>query len=417
MSTIKDKAVIFDYDNTLTSLNVTNLLAYNKSEPTMQLRKQVIDKYSSKIPVLHEIMNRMSKNIQNLYSHINLASISDNPSHNKIINAPVSQLIQLLAASEIKVDASSGTKVFVPIPDAKSPQLIEYIPIFIMDVLFGGHERQLKLTKLLSDIKKADYTTIISSRGNFLAIIITLKIVSLYNVFDLIHVSNLGILSNGNYQLYPEHKFYADKNRDIGKSQLIIALVQSGCTNIIYIDDAIKDYNLLCKTGCTIKNNIHTCSLVLSPTSLLPCNLIYIGTLIHEGNGISDHEIDIIENIMHTSNELLPPFTDIPKMESKLAIPLSVVSPKPKMEIKLPAPIPPLLDQEVKLPIPIPPVVEREIKLPAPILPLINKPKMEPPSEIKCVMGKDGKKYYFQNGQRVSSKNIKGPLPPCLPSV
>jgi FMN phosphatase YigB (HAD superfamily) len=269
------KAVIFDFDCTLATVNVSTLSGKIKFHD--QDRKSIFS----------VAMNRIFGNTTHLGQYKTGAT-------KDLYDLPKENLLDYLRGRAFSY--SKDGKLIPVLESDPSQQLPTYvIEEMVAEMLWGGQKRVNELRNLFDVLQGLGYSLMISSNGIIPQILMSLKVVDLLKYFDLIHVSNYGILSNGQLSFAglkePIYKL------PMSKSDLIKTLVSyEGFEKIIYIDDLDKDmknlFNPFTLTNPLTKKNIKD---PYVSVKLCRCDIYYIHTLKPEGSGIGSYEIDVIK--------------------------------------------------------------------------------------------------------------------------
>jgi FMN phosphatase YigB (HAD superfamily) len=268
------KAVIFDFDCTLASVNVSNLL------PKIKYNNQ--DKNS----VISIAMSRIFKNTEHLGTFKQGAT-------KFLYDLPKPALLDFLRAQGFTYNKDQLQPVIESDPNLQLPAFI--IEEIVAEMLWGGQARVDQLRELFDFLQKEGYSLMIASNGILALIIMSLKVVDLLKYFDFIQTSTYGIISN-------EKLSFAGLTQSayklpMSKSDLMKTLIfYEGYEQIIYIDDLDKDmknlFNPFLSSNPLTSKTVSDLPYV--SIKLCRCNLYFIRTLKPEGIGIQDAEIATI---------------------------------------------------------------------------------------------------------------------------
>jgi len=263
-----DKAVVLDFDCTITSVHLYALL-FNKK----LLIPTVLEKLLPYINTQDRVLT-----IGDFYKmRANIIEFISNNSIEKIIG---------MNKFEINTMLMNGLSD----PTSKDT---------LIAILFGGYQRIKALQSLFLQINKAGYTLAISSRGPIQSISIVLKSIDLFDYVDFIQYANRrygSLYSNQKYSfsqiskqsviLYP-----------FGKEKFILDLFNTEKYNhIIYMDDDPYEFNILrmgYSLDCEIDEHVYKCTFPNKSQFLT-----FIGTLQREGCGMQHHEMEVILNFV-----------------------------------------------------------------------------------------------------------------------
>lgn len=161
---------------------------------------------------------------------------------------------------------------------SSSPNFCEYI--------FGGKNRVLYLTHYLDELIKKDYDLFISSRGNIIDIISTLKCLFILNKFVAIHAhkgQNWFIYKTKTNKLISSNNLY-NKCEFIAHIECLF-----GYTDIIFVDDTKSELESV-RIGI---NKIKTITININTPNII---LFTDPTFEFEGNGLNEcHLKSILE--------------------------------------------------------------------------------------------------------------------------
>ena len=268
------KSVIFDFDCTLTTMNVSNLL-----------NSKNIDKVFGNDCDLKWAIQRIMSNLQTLGTYKNGAT-------QELVQMKTDTLLDLLRAKSLGVKAE---KLNVNLGAFKEHISSDIVQNIIINLFWGGQSRLDQINEMLLSLKNKKIIITISSHGELPLIIGILKIVNLYHYFNFIHTSGYGIISDTLHSLggkiLPTYRFKMMSKADFIKTLILYEKY----TSIIYIDDLQKEFQTLIHPFN--EQQVAHPNKSVAELRLCQCQLYFITSLKPESEGIQKFELELIKNL------------------------------------------------------------------------------------------------------------------------